>query len=84
VKESSEALKLHAYPNPATNTLFVETNNEQPLHLRITDLQGRLVLHVELAGQTNYRIDLPAASPGIYLLRWEQNGFVKMEKLVKQ
>lgn len=84
VKESSEALKLHAYPNPATNTLFVETNNEQPLHLRMTDLQGRLVLHVELAGQTNYRIDLPAAAPGIYLLRWEQNGFVKMEKLVKQ
>lgn len=84
VNESREALKLHIYPNPATNTLFVETNNEQPLHLRMTDLQGRLVLSVELAGQTNYRIDLPAAAPGIYLLRWEKDGHVKMEKLVKQ
>jgi hypothetical protein len=83
VNEASSQLKLRVYPNPASSQLIVETANEAPLKLRITDMQGRLVFERVLSGQFNYHIDLPPASPGIYLMHWEQAGLSKTEKLLR-
>lgn len=83
VSEASSQLKLRVYPNPASSQLIVETANEAPLKLRITDMQGRLVFERVLSGQFNYHIDLPPASPGIYLTHWEQAGLSKTEKLLR-
>lgn len=84
VPEVGSQLNLRTYPNPAQQVLFVETKSELPMSLRMTDLQGRLVHEQQMVGQTTYRIDLPVAAPGIYLLQWEQGGLVKMEKLVRR
>lgn len=84
VNEASSQLKLRVYPNPASSQLIVETENEAPLKLRITDMQGRLVQVAQFTAQTRYHLDLTAVSPGLYLLHWEQAGLMKTEKLVKQ
>lgn len=42
-EQKAEALKL--YPNPATDQLFVEFNEQQPGMIQIFDLQGRMVWH---------------------------------------
>jgi hypothetical protein len=84
VNEASSQLKLRVYPNPASSQLIVETENEVPLKLRITDMQGRLVQVAQFTAQTRYHLDLTEVSPGLYLLHWEQAGLMKTEKLVKQ
>lgn len=84
VNDAKQQLQLRSYPNPAYNTLFVETTSELPMTLRMTDLQGRLVHEQQFAGQTAYQVDLPATAPGMYLLQWEQGGLLKFEKLIKR
>lgn len=84
VNETRQLLQLRSYPNPAKQDLFVETTSEEPLKLRVTDMQGRIVFECVLKEQLKYHLDLPVATPGLYLMHWEQDGFVKIEKLLRQ
>lgn len=83
VNETRQMLQLRSYPNPAKQELFVETATEEPVKLCITDIQGRIVFERVMEGQLKYHLDLPAATPGLYLLHWEQAGFMKTEKLLR-
>lgn len=56
------------YPNPATNKITINGNFIAPVIMRLTDICGKLILQQQLSGNS-ITINLPALSPGIYLLR---------------
>ena len=66
IAEQNES-SLSLYPNPATNYIFVETQNA----VHIFDLCGKLVL------QGSGRIDVSSLPEGMYFVKSE-NGFTKL------
>jgi uncharacterized delta-60 repeat protein len=66
-----EAVKVKGlvpFPNPATTTLSLQSENSFPplTTFQLFDITGRMVLQQELSGNTN-RIDVSAVSRGMYL-----------------
>ncbi len=69
------------YPNPASESLkFSAGNAGATYHLTITDLFGKSVFDGLIADQTE--IDLSGLHSGIYMVKIENSGYVKIEKLV--
>lgn len=57
-----EPLQVRLHPNPAQDRLSV--GGDQPLNLRVIDLQGKVVLEKQHATQ----IDIRSLAPGLYFL----------------
>lgn len=68
--ESASASSLRAYPNPATETFTVEKPaSAGPLHLHISDLQGRLLLEKSFPDTPKPRHEVTHGLPnGLYLI----------------
>lgn len=56
------------YPNPAIDKISVMGNFRNPAVLFLFDINGKLVLQKQLAGNFS-QVTLPHLSPGIYMLR---------------
>ncbi len=64
-ESSTKSLRLKAYPNPASNFLFIE-NLDYQATLIISDAMGRMVRQQALEGGLN-RIDVSELPGGLYL-----------------
>ncbi|MAN59436.1 MAG: regulator [Flavobacteriaceae bacterium] len=58
-----------AYPNPATTTLTVATNNETLKSVEIYSILGQKVWSAAQLGATTHTYDIAALQAGVYLLR---------------
>lgn len=78
-------LGFKLYPNPARDRIMLETEAEfGELSVEISDLQGR-VLHREMqAALPQHTLQLEHLSPGIYLLRIQQNNRSGWARFVKE
>ncbi len=67
---SKSNAQLQLYPVPATNTLYLQLNEDkQQIHtVSITDMQGRQVMQQTYLGNTIHSIDISALPSGIYNL----------------
>jgi hypothetical protein len=65
-----ELLEFALYPNPATHTLTVQTNNIKQATLKITDVSGRNIYEINIneTSQSSLEIDIKQWSSGIYFL----------------
>jgi hypothetical protein len=68
------------YPNPFTNSLFVEIQGEA--QLCITDVNGRLLQEQSVFGKA--QLDVAALPVGVYVLRVKQANEVTVLRLLKQ
>ena len=59
-------------------------DNENELKLRITDIQGRVLIDHTFAGALQYELHTQTLSAGIYVVHLQQAGASKVVKLVKQ
>lgn len=69
------------FPNPVKDQLHLNTSAEPSTAYQLYTVQGQLV---QSAIGTTTSIDCSALPKGIYLLRFEQNGVWKMEKICKE
>jgi hypothetical protein len=70
-----------AYPNPATDYVYVELNNASaPYYCNVTDVTGREYINTALKQSMN--IDLRSLPSGIYYMRvTDKNGNTRVEKI---
>ena len=69
-------------PNPATNTLYIQS--QQTGSIVLTDITGRVILQSSVINHTS-QIDLSTLAKGVYLLRFVSNeGVVETVKVVKE
>ncbi len=83
--DESTTRGFETYPNPVTNQLFIQSeDNGNQIEVRITDLQGRLVLSTGNAHAFS-SVDLSSLPKGQYFLQIlsEENELLHREKLVK-
>jgi len=77
---------IEVYPNPATNFIFINFDNleSDKINLSILNLNGRSIMNREfrLTGQKNLKVELPVASPGVYLLNIKYGSKLFSEKLL--
>ncbi len=69
------------FPNPVKDQLHLDTSAEQATAYELYTVQGQLV---QSATGTTSTIECSALPKGIYLLRFEQNGVWKVEKICKE
>ena len=70
-------------PSLAEFTLIVRGNNEQPITMRVTDLNGRLIdLNNKISNGQSVRLGYTYRK-GVYLAEFSQGGHRKVVKLMK-
>ncbi|HTF05171.1 MAG TPA: LamG-like jellyroll fold domain-containing protein [Bacteroidia bacterium] len=70
IADNAIAEDRYAYPNPATNEIYVSSTFEKPVAVRITDISGKTVLQETLQG-TNPIVDVSALPAGMYFILGE-------------
>ncbi len=63
--------QCEVYPQPALNVLHLRfTESIQAQELRVSDLQGRVILRSGSNGGTEHSLDVQSLSQGVYLIQW--------------
>ena len=71
-------ISLNIYPNPTMD--FIKINNEEPVNVKIINLNGKVVKSKNLK---NGKIDISDLASGIYLLEVQLNGKIYKQKIRK-
>jgi hypothetical protein len=81
----SENNKIHCsvYPNPATNSLFVQSGYDENLNVEVFDLQLRLVKSFQLPANSQIKLDISDLTPGVYVLTSDTADFPTQKLIVK-
>ena len=73
---------VKVYPNPANNSLTIETEHPDRYSIEITSLNGQLIFSTIMVGNT-HQLDLSSFQKGAYLITIRSKDFVKTEKIIK-
>lgn len=81
-------LPLHSeieyYPNPVRDELTVKIGEHTTGRVTLTDLTGKVLLHVVLPdGQDRVQVDVSTLPSGVYFVHHDSDGFRSSKKLVK-
>lgn len=77
-----DAFEVLIYPNPANSVIFIDFNAASEISVSMNDVNGREVLWQTLSGLRN-QLDISALRSGVYFMKLEGDGFVKIEKIIK-
>jgi hypothetical protein len=67
------------YPNPSSDYITIQSNLEQKINVKITDVSGKIVL--EMNTLNGGKIDLQSISNGTYLVKMSSDRYVKNQIL---
>jgi hypothetical protein len=73
---------LRVYPNPTSNSLFVETSSNTSKSIEISDISGRVLFSAVYNDQRS-QVDIGGFSNGIYYLRVQSENSVSVIKVIK-
>ena len=67
---STKVLLASVYPNPSSNTVYLEVNlpNTVPVHYTVYDMNGKALMHA-----TTQKLDFSSLSSGMYLISISSN-----------
>jgi PKD repeat protein len=74
--------RIDVYPNPATSSIKINTQEHRFETVRILDLSGRVVLNQ--AFKANHNIDISTLQKGMYILQLQFNNTLISTKLIKE
>ncbi len=68
LEELSKGISLNIYPNPASESLFIQNYEDETIEVRMFDQQGKVVFSEKLKSNSN-RFDISTLSQGIYYIK---------------
>jgi hypothetical protein len=80
--DDSETTKIHIYPNPAVDEIFIETSSEQQQLLSVINSQGQLLKQTEFSG-SKISVDVSHLCAGVYFIRIQSESAVRTLKFMK-
>jgi hypothetical protein len=78
----SQIENLRLYPNPVSNMMTVESEQEEILDIRILSLSGQELLYAKTRG-FNQRINLSFLKEGVYFITVQSSDFISTRKFIK-
>ncbi len=83
--EMETAGSIGLYPNPARKLVTITgLRKDNPVQVRVRDMQGRLVLQKDFAAGSTIQLDLQTLAPGAYYIHVNQDGKNSHLKLLKE
>jgi hypothetical protein len=80
--EESKVLQVNIYPNPASNFITIESDNEVK-SIDVVDTRGRVVKHSVANNQLSQTINIEDLSKGLYLVNVQfLNGEIVQNKII--
>jgi hypothetical protein len=70
-------------PNPTKDFIRIFNASEDNLHTTLFSMNGEKLMDLCIDEPEN-KLDLSQLSPGIYLLQFEQNGYKRMDKIIRE
>lgn len=83
LNEMNKVNGLTIYPNPAKNTLTVQSQAEMQ-NIRLFDLTGRLILELNNANTTKKELDINQLSSGVYFMEVKTANHREVRKIIKE
>ncbi|WP_246222880.1 T9SS type A sorting domain-containing protein [Draconibacterium halophilum] len=80
--ENLELYELKIYPNPARDKVFIETGKDNPVLLKIVDIDGKQMRQIKEF--TTGEIDISGFAKGIYIIRISDQNFLTTKQLIVQ
>ena len=80
---SDESANIHVYPNPSSGLFAIDLSTGFTSNIVVVDILGKTVYSEELR-DGNHPINLSNFNSGLYILKVESNGVVKMVRLIKE
>ncbi len=77
----SEDFGVLIYPNPADDVIYIDFDQLREIEITLLDVQGKEVLKQKLTDLRN-QVDISALRKGVYFLKLEGEGFLKIEKVI--
>lgn len=78
--QSSVIDGLNLYPNPVSNgKVYITTKNDSEKEIVVFDLLGKKVLQTILSGR---ELTVSSLSPGVYIIKIEEQGAIATRKLI--
>lgn len=80
---ASESNGVYVYPNPATQTLFVEfPASETAVSVKLIDLNGRVIAEKSASSTTKVEFNVGNVAPGFYIYQVINNGKLSSGKVL--
>lgn len=79
---NEQGIEVKVYPNPASDFIMLELDNETEVLLKVYDQLGALLY--KTSAQGNKTINISQWRPGVYTLKLENNTHFLIEKFVKR
>jgi len=79
VEDAATGLALRAWPNPATEVLYLEAAGLVPVHYQLLSMEGRVFREGEFNGSS--QVQLEGCPPGLYILLVQTAGEQKPRHL---
>lgn len=82
--ENQQKQAISIYPSIVKNELCIEQDNLNSLHLKIIDLNGKLILEKSISSNKE-KVDVSNAISGTYIIQvFDNNEIVKSVKIIKE
>ncbi len=75
---------LSVYPNPFTEELSIQNQTDNPLHLRLSAMDGRALHHFTVSAHTAHWMNTASLAPGMYVLQSVGEGPPQAFKILRQ
>lgn len=82
VDKIANASTIKVFPNPTSNNITIETENDEETILSLYSMQGQLLLTKSFRRQTI--LDLKQQPKGVYLLKFEHDNEQIVKRFIKQ
>jgi Zn-dependent metalloprotease len=76
-----ENIEVFIYPNPASNSIFLELPKIAKSPIQIFDLNGRLINEITSLN-LNFQIDISHLEAGVYLINFDFDGQTKVKQII--
>lgn len=84
INEGTKGREVSIYPNPAIWTVTVDLGHPATGELELIDPMGEVLLTIPVKGETWKKLDIAAAAPGLYFIRFKgENGIVTRKLIVR-
>lgn len=79
--ENIQPLSISIFPNPVTDIMHMQCMENSPVHIKLLDIRGKLLM--EKAFENQAVVDMSIYPAGMYFLECNLYGVKRMEKVVK-
>ena len=83
INEMKDHERLEIYPNPASERIYMTSDDRKMLKIKVFNIIGECILQTELADQMN-GIDVSSLSKGVYIIHFTGSNWTVRRKLIKE